>query len=112
MPLGQFKSEIENNFIDLFVPSDIASTNALSKLINKIQGIGRKIEPTIYDQSTFIDKDIYDIDEIEDLYKNYNILQLCNMYIDGLAHDDDTKNLIKAGIKKLHDDCAYNYNQE
>mgnify|MGYP000058694744 CR=1 FL=1 len=112
MPLGKFKSEIENNFIDLFVPSDIASTNALSKLINKIQGIGRKIEPTIYDQSTFIDKDIYDIDEIEDLYKNYNILHLCNMYIDGLAHDDDTKNLIKAGIKKLHDDCAYNYNQE
>lgn len=112
IPLGKFKAEIKNNFIDLFVPSNIASTNALSKLINKIQGIGRKIEPTIYDQSTFIDKDMYDMDEIEDLYKNYNILHLCNMYIDGMTHDDDTKNLIKESIKRLHDQCAYNYNQE
>lgn len=112
VPLGEFKKEIENNFIDLYVPSDVASTNALSKLINKIQGIGRKIEPTIYDQSTFIDKDMYDMDEIEDLYKNYNILHLCNMYIEGTSHDDETKNLIKNKIKELHDQCAYNYNQE
>lgn len=107
--LGQFKSEIDNNFIDLFVPSDVASTNALSKLINEVQGIGRKIEPTIYDESTFIDKDMYDMDEIEDLYKNYNILHLCNMYIDGTTHDSETKDAIKEKIKALHDQCAYNY---
>lgn len=112
VPLGEFKKQIENNFIDLYVPSDVASTNALSKLINTIQGIGRKIEPTIYDQSTFIDKDMYDMDEIEDLYKNYNILHLCNMYIEGTSHDDETKNLIKHKIKQLHDQCAYNYDQE
>lgn len=112
VPLGKFKREIENNFIDLYVPSDVASTNALSKLINKIQGIGRKIEPTIYDQSTFIDKDMYDMDEIEDLYKNYNILHLCNMYIEGTSHDDETKALIKDKIKQLHDQCVYNYDQE
>jgi len=112
VPLGDFKKEIENNFIDLYVPSDIASTNALSKLINKIQGIGRKIEPTIYEQSTFIDKDMYDMDEIEDLYKNYNILHLCNMYIDGTAHDDGMKDMIKNKIKELHDQCVYNYQQD
>lgn len=112
VPLGQFKKEIENNFVDLYVPSNIAATNALSKLINKIQNIGRKIEPNIYEQDTFIDKDMYDMDEIENLYKNYNILHLCNMYIDGMQHDDETKVQIKSKIKKLHDLCAYNYDSD
>ena len=108
--LGEFKANIENNFVDLFVPTGIASTNALSKLIHEIQGIGRKIEPTIYDESTFIDKDIHDMDEIEDLYKNYNILHLCNVYIDNTEYDIETKKAIKEKIKAIHDQCAYNYN--
>ena len=110
--LGEFKKEIENNFVDLFVPSHIATSNALSKFINKIQRIGRKIEPNIYEQDTFVDRDLYDIDEIEDLYKNYNILHLCTKYIDGMGKDDETKELIKDKIKKLHDLCAYNYDSD
>jgi DNA repair exonuclease SbcCD nuclease subunit len=112
VPLGQFKDEIRNNFVDLYVPSWIAASNALSKFINKIQEIGRKIEPNIYEQDTFVDRDLYDMDEIEDLYKNYNILHLCNMYVDGMNKDDETKALIKNKIKNLHDLCAYNYDNE
>jgi hypothetical protein len=41
--LGDLKSEIKNNFVDLYVPASIASSNALSKLINKIQKISRKM---------------------------------------------------------------------
>lgn len=112
VPLGEFKDEIRNNFVDLFVPSHIAASNALSKFINTIQDIGRRIEPNIYEQETFIDKDMYDMDEIEDMYKNYNILHLCNMYIDGMGKDDETKAVIKDRIKKLHDLCAYNYDSD
>ena len=112
VPLGEFKNEIRNNFVDLYVPSHIAASNALSKFINTIQEIGRKIEPNIYEQETFVDKDLYDMDEIEDLYKNYNILHLCNMYIDGMQKDDETKALIKSKIKNLHDQCAYNYDND
>jgi hypothetical protein len=108
-PLGDFKKEIENNFVDLYVPSNIAASNSLSKLINKIQKISRKIEPNIYDEENFLDKDFYDLDEIEDLYKNYNILHLCNLYVEGLNYDDDMKTQIKARLKQLHDQCAYNY---
>ena len=43
--LGEFKDEIRNNFVDLFVPSNVATSSALSRLINKIQNISRKIEP-------------------------------------------------------------------
>jgi hypothetical protein len=112
MPLGQFKNQIENNFIDLFVPSKIATTNSLSKLINKIQHIGRKLEPNIYQEDNYIDKDFYDIDEIEDMYKNYNILNLCNMYVEGLNEDEDIKEKLKKKLKQLYTQCAYNYDIE
>jgi DNA repair exonuclease SbcCD nuclease subunit len=110
--LGEFKSQIQNNFVDLYVPSKIATSSALSKLINKVQKISRKIEPSIYEDESMVDKDLYDMDQIEDLYKNYNILHLCNMYVDGTNHDEDVKQKLKSRLKQLHDQCAYNYDLE
>ena len=110
--LGTFKSQIENNFVDLFVPSQIATTNALSLLINKIQHISRKLEPNIYQEENYIDKDFYDIDEIEEMYKNYNILNLCDMYVDSIADDKEMKQKLKAKLKQLYTQCAYNYDTE
>lgn len=107
--LGEFKKQIENNFVDLYVPSKIATSSALSKLINRVQKISRKIEPNIYEDDDLLDKDLYDMDQIEDLYKNYNILHLCNMYVDGTHHDDDVKQKLKQTLKQLHDRSAYNY---
>lgn len=109
MTLGHFKSHIENNFVDLYVPSKIATTNALSHLVNRIQKISRKLEPTIYNEDDYIDKDIYDIDEIEEMYKNYNIMNLCNSYVDSMPHDDELKQKLKIKLKELYTQCAYNY---
>jgi DNA repair exonuclease SbcCD nuclease subunit len=108
MPLGQFKNQIRNNFVDLFVPSKIATTNALSQLVNKIQNISRKLEPTIYQEENYIDKDFYDMNDVEEMYKNYNILNLCNVYVDGLADDEETKDKLKQKLKMLYNQCAYN----
>jgi DNA repair exonuclease SbcCD nuclease subunit len=112
MPLGQFKEQIENNFVDLFVPSQIATTNALSQLVNEIQHISRKLEPNIYEEDSYIDKDFYDINEIEEMYKNYNILNLCNMYIDGMKHDEELTLKLKSKLKQLYTQCAYNYDTD
>ena len=112
MPLGKFKEQIENNFVDLFVPSKIATTNALSKLVNEIQQISRKLEPNIYEEDSYIDKDFYDINEIEEMYKNYNILNLCNMYVDGMKQDEDLALKLKSKLKQLYTQCAYNYDTD
>ncbi len=112
MPLGKFKEQIENNFVDLFVPSQIATTNALSQLVNEIQHISRKLEPNIYEEDSYIDKDFYDINEIEEMYKNYNILNLCNMYVDGMKHDDELSLKLKGKLKQLYTQCAYNYDTD
>ena len=109
LPLGKFKEQIENNFVDLFVPSNIATTNALSNLVGEIQQISRKLEPNIYEEDSYIDKDFHDINEIEEMYKNYNILNLCNMYVDGLKHDEELSVKLKDKLKQLYSLCAYNY---
>ena len=64
-PLGDFKREIENNFVDLFIPSKIATNASLSALINRVQRVARKIEPNIYQEQDIIDKDLHDMGEIE-----------------------------------------------
>jgi len=109
MTLGEFKKRIENNFVDLYVPSHIATTTALSKLINKVQQIGRRIEPNIYEQDTFIDADLHDMDDINTMYKDYNIVNLFDTYVDTTNHDDKTKERIKKKLIELHNLCAYNY---
>ena len=109
MTLGEFKKCIENNFVDLYVPSHIATTTALSKLINKVQQIGRRIEPNIYEQDTFIDADLHDMDNIDTMYKDYNIVNLFDAYLDTSNHDDKTKERIKNKLVELHNLCAYNY---
>jgi adenylate kinase family enzyme len=106
--LGEFKDKIRNNYVDLYVPSNVATSSALSRLINKVQKISRKIEPNVYEQDSFLMEEMYDMEQIEDLYKNYNILHLCNIYVDSLSKDDDTKDQIKDRLKKLHDFHAYN----
>jgi hypothetical protein len=110
--LGSFKKQIENNFVDLYVPSQIATSNALSRLINRIQNISRKLEPNIYQEDNYIDKDFHDIEEIEEMYKNYNILNLCNMYVDGIGGDDETKQKVRSKLQQLYTMCAYNYDTE
>jgi len=30
------------------------------------------------------------------MYKNYNILNLCNMYVDGIGDDDEMKQKVKS----------------
>lgn len=110
--LGEFKRQIENNFVDLYVPSSIATSSALSKLINKVQKESRKIEPSIYEDDSLVDKDLYDMDQIEDMYKNYNILHLCNMYIDGMGTDEEMKQKLKSRLKQIHDNVAYSYDLE
>ena len=110
MPLGDFKELIKGNFVDIFVPSKIATSNSLSTLINKLHGLSRRLEPNIYQDDDIIDKDFHDLDE--EIYKNYNVMNLCNMYVDNLKYDEDVKQKLKNKLKQLHDLCAYNHDIE
>ena len=112
MSLGNFKEQIRNNFVDLYVPSDVATTSALSNLINKVQKIGRKIEPNIYQEDSMIDKDLYDIDEIEEMQKNYSVLGLCEKFVESTHYDKKLKKQIKQKLESLYNNCVNNYDTD
>ena len=112
VPLGDFKKNIDNNFVDLFIPTQVASNSSLSALINRVQSLTRRIEPNIYQEQDIIDKDLHDMEEIEGEFKNYNIESLFNAYVDGLSLDDEMKQRVKKELKTVYDKCANNYQQE
>ena len=111
-PLGDFKREIENNFVDLFIPSKIATNASLSALINRVQRVARKIEPNIYQEQDIIDKDLHDMGEIEGEFKSYNILHLFDSYVEGMSVDTDMKQNIKSELKKIYEKSINNYDTE
>jgi len=110
--LGDFKARIANNFVDLYVPSKIASNASLSALINKIQHIARKIEPNIYQEQDIIDKDLHDMEQIEGEFKSYNILHLFDSYVNAMGHDDEMKQNIKKELKSIYDKVVNNHDNE
>lgn len=112
VPLGDFKKRIENNFVDLFIPTQIASNSSLSALINRVQNLTRKIEPNIYQEQDIIDKDLHDMEEIEGEFKSYNIEHLLRAYVDGLSLDDEMKQKVKNELKQVYDKCTNNYQEE
>lgn len=111
MSLGEFKSKIKDNFVDLYLPSDILIKYNLSYLINLVQDIARKIEPNIYDEKTFIDIDTV-TDEIQNGYKNFDVLSLCNKWVEGSIHDIDIKNKMKERLKQLYVISTSHYNPD
>ena len=112
VPLGEFKERIDNNFVDLFIPTAIASNSSLGSLIGKVQALTRKIEPNIYQEQDIIDKDLHDMEQIEGEFKNYNIQHLFSTYVDGLSIDDEMKQKVKVELQKIYDRVTNNIDVE
>ena len=110
--LGDFKERINNNFVDLFIPTKVASNSSLSALINRVQLLTRRIEPNIYQEQDIIDKDLHDMGDIEGEFKNYNIEHLFQAYVDGLSLDDDMKQKVKDELKVVYNKCVNNHQED
>lgn len=111
MTLGDFKKNIRNNFVDLYIPSDIMIKYNMSHFINLIQEDARSIDPNIYDEQTFIDIDNID-EEIQNGYKNFDVQNLCRKWIDRLSIDDDYKQKAKQKIDSLYIASTSSYNPD
>jgi DNA repair exonuclease SbcCD nuclease subunit len=110
-PISEIKSVMQNNFVDLYIPSDIPIKYNLSGFMTMVQTVARKIEPNIYDEKTYIDIENIS-DEIQNGYKNFNIINLCIKYVESMNLDEDTKQKMHDEIKKLYIDCTNNYKNE
>ncbi len=112
--MGELKADIKNNFVDMYIPAKISVSYNLSALMRDIDGLARFIEPNIYDETCYIDTDEISLDseEIERIYKQFDIMNLCSKYIKSTGFEEDLKAKLLAEVKILHDQCAYQYNME
>ena len=111
MPIGDIKDLIRNNFVDLYIPSDITIKYNLSGFMSMIQNEARKIEPNIYDEKTYIDIDSI-TDEVQNGYKNFNVINLCNKFVESMNVDGVIKEKLSSTLSKLYTDCTNKYKAE
>ena len=48
----------------------------------------------------------------KELHKNYNVMSMCNTYVDSTQYDDDLKSRLKEKMKNIYDRCVYNYQED
>ena len=108
--IDEIKGMIHNNFVDLYIASDIPVKYNLSSFMAMVQNDARKIEPNIYDEKTYIDIDNI-TEEIQNGYKNFNVINLCNNFIDNMNVDKETRDKLISEIARLYNDCTNKYNE-
>ena len=107
-PIGEIKKMMHNNFVDLYIASDIPIKYNLSGFMAQVQSEARKIEPNIYDEKTYIDIENIN-EEIQNGYKNFNIINLCSKFVEGMNVDSDIKDRMNKQIMQLYTECINNY---
>ena len=108
--IDEIKDIMRNNFVDMYIASDIPVKYNLSSFMAMVQNEARKIEPNIYDEKTYIDIDNIS-EEIQNGYKNFNVVNLCNTFIDSMNVDKQNKDKLATEIAKLYNDCTNKYNE-
>jgi hypothetical protein len=109
--IDEIKEMMRNNFVDLYIASDIPIKYNLSGFMAIVQTEARKIEPNIYDEKTYIDIDSIS-EEVQNGYKNFNVLNLCNKFIDSMNLEDTEKQKLVSEVEKLYTDCTNKYKAE
>jgi DNA repair exonuclease SbcCD nuclease subunit len=108
IPIGKIKKMMHNNFVDLYIASDIPIKYNLSGFMAQVQSEARKIEPNIYDEKTYIDIENIN-EEIQNGYKNFNLINLCSKFVEGMNVDSDIKDKMNKQIMQLYNECINNY---
>ena len=102
---------MRNNFVDLYIPSDVPIKYNLSGFMSQVQHEVRRIEPNIYDEKTYIDIDNI-TEEVQNGYKNFNVINLCNKFVEGMGIDTEVKEKLNTALSKLYTDCTDKYKAE
>jgi hypothetical protein len=79
--------------------------------MSQVQNEARRIEPNIYDEKTYIDIDNI-TEEVQNGYKNFNVINLCTKFVEGMGIDSEIKEKLNASLSKLYTDCTDKYKAE
>ena len=99
MRMEDIAKEIENNFVDVFIPSNVLGKYNINMFMDYLDGLARKLEPRIYDE-----ENPYDTEdgELSDFNGEMNLMNIAAEYINSLDYDDDLKDRLKISVQELY----------
>tara|TARA_B100001175_G_C19511242_1_gene644042 strand:- start:2614 stop:3702 length:1089 start_codon:yes stop_codon:yes gene_type:complete len=99
MRMEDIEKEIRDNFVDVFIPSNVLGKYNINKFMDYLDGVARKLEPRIYDE-----ENPYDIEdgELSDFNGELNLMNIAAEYINSLEYDDDLKERLKVSVQELY----------
>jgi len=98
--MDEILAEIEGNFVDIFIPSNVLGKYNINKFMDFLDGCAKKIEPRIYDEENpiEIDDDIQSSDFIGEL----NLMNISANFINSLSYDEDLKERLIKSVTDLY----------
>tara|TARA_Y100001972_G_C7637661_1_gene320244 strand:- start:369 stop:1457 length:1089 start_codon:yes stop_codon:yes gene_type:complete len=99
MRMEEIQKEIKDNFVDVFIPSNILGKYNINMFMDYLDGEARKLEPRIYDE-----ENPYDVEdgELSDFNGELNLMNIAAEYINSLDYDDDLKERLKISVQELY----------
>jgi hypothetical protein len=97
--IGELESEIEGNFVDIQIPSNVLGKYNINRFLDILDGKAKSLEPKIYDEDNPIDYG--EVDE-SDLKGEVNLLKIADDFIANLNYDESLKDRLKHSILELY----------
>ncbi len=99
MRMEDIEAAIKNNFVDIFIPSNVLGKYNINMFMDYLDGIARKLEPRIYDEDNPYDTED---GELSDFNGEMNLMNIAAEHINSLDYDDDLKERLKISVQELY----------
>tara|TARA_B100000900_G_scaffold409298_1_gene424972 strand:+ start:325 stop:1395 length:1071 start_codon:yes stop_codon:yes gene_type:complete len=99
MRMEDIEKAIANNFVDIFIPSNVLGKYNINMFMDYLDGIARRLEPRIYDEDNPYDTED---GELSDFNGELNLMNIAAEHINSLDYDDDLKERLKVSVQELY----------
>ena len=99
MRMEDILKDIEGNFVDVFIPSNILGKYNINKFMDFLDGNARRLEPRIYDEENPVD---YDDEQTSDFSGELNLMNIAADHINSLSYDEDLKERLIKSVSELY----------
>lgn len=95
----EIRDEITNNFVDIFIPSNIVGNYNINKFMDYLDGFANRLEPRIFDEDSYVYSDDESLSEFDG---QIDLLKISKKYIESLDYEDELKDKLLKSVHSLY----------
>ncbi len=100
--------KVKNNFVDLYISSEVVTKYNLTSLISILEKYTKKIEPQIFESEENLNQMI---DEESD-FRDFNVMSIAKRYMDGSSYESTMKDKLTKAIEDLYHQVINNFSDD